>query len=126
MNKLISISPQRLPKSTTKGNGKNEMLYIKQLTLILNLKTDSYALPISLLILRKKKTTVLQSYVLNSLPRYVFHVCKFIRVIFAFLVDDGVVMSPERRNYILLLRTCLCFNKLVQTETQKQICLDQN
>ena len=33
MNKLISISPQRLHKSTTKGNGKNEMLYIKQLTL---------------------------------------------------------------------------------------------
>ena len=43
MNKLISISPKRLPKSTTKGNrsGKNEMLYIKQLTLILNLQTDS-------------------------------------------------------------------------------------
>ena len=58
MNKLISISPQRLDKSTTKGNrsGKNEMLYIKQLTLILNLQTDSYALTISLLILRKKKT----------------------------------------------------------------------
>ena len=37
MNKLISISPQRLHKSRTKGNGKNEMLYIKQLTLILNL-----------------------------------------------------------------------------------------
>ena len=55
MNKLISISPQRLPKSTTKGNGKNEMLYIKQLTLILNLQTDSYALPISLLILTKKR-----------------------------------------------------------------------
>ena len=86
MNKLISISPQRLPKSTTKGNGKNEMLYIKQLTLILNLQTDSYALPISLLILtkkRKKKTTVLQSNVLNSLPRYVFHVCKLIRVLLA-------------------------------------------
>ena len=44
MNKLISISSQRLDKSTTKGNrsGKNEMLYIKQLTLILNLQTDSY------------------------------------------------------------------------------------
>ena len=55
MNKLISISPQRLPKSTTKGNGKNEMLYIKQLTLILNLQTDSYALPISLLILTKQR-----------------------------------------------------------------------
>ena len=57
MNKLISISPQCLPKSTMKGNrsGKNEMLYIKQLTLILNLQTDSYALTISLLILRRKK-----------------------------------------------------------------------
>ena len=57
MNKLISISSQRLDKSTTKGNrsGKNEMLYIKQLTLILNLQTDSYALTISLLILREKK-----------------------------------------------------------------------
>ena len=54
MNKLISIPPQRLHKSTTKGNGKNEMLYIKQLTLILNLQTDSNALPISLLILREK------------------------------------------------------------------------
>ena len=58
----------------------------------------------------------------------------FIQFLFMFLysysypfpVDDGVVMSPERRNYILLLRTCLCFNKSVQTETQKQICLDQN
>ena len=81
MNKLISISPQRLDKSTTKGNrsGKNEMLYIKQLTLILNLQTDSYALTISLLIL----IFVLQSNVLNSLPRYVFHVCKLIRVLLA-------------------------------------------
>ena len=79
MNKLISIPPQRLHKSTTKGNGKNEMLYIKQLTLILNLQTDSYALTISLLIL----TFVLQSNVLNSLPRYVFHVCKLIRVLLA-------------------------------------------
>lgn len=79
MNKLISISPQRLHKSRTKGNGKNEMLYIKQLTLILNLQTDSYALTISLLIL----IFVLQSNVLNSLPRYVFHVCKLIRVLLA-------------------------------------------
>ena len=79
MNKLISIPPQRLHKSTTKGNGKNEMLYIKQLTLILNLQTDSYALTISLLIL----TSVLQSNVLNSLPRYVFYICKLIRVLLA-------------------------------------------
>ena len=85
MNKLISISPQRLDKSTTKGNrsGKNEMLYIKQLTLILKLQTDSYALTISLLILRKKTPTVLQSNLLNSLPRYFFHVCKLIRVLLA-------------------------------------------
>ena len=85
MNKLISISPQRLDKSTTKGNrsGKNEILYIKQLTLILNLQTDSYALTISLLILREKNPTVLQSNVLNSLPRYFFHVCKLIRVLLA-------------------------------------------